>query len=65
MKMIKILFNKIKNLFHRHKYEETTVPRIVSGIECGADGARIFYQESYTELVKICKCGKIITKRVK
>ncbi len=64
MKMTKIL-SKIKSLFHRHKYEETTIPRIVSGIECGADGARIFYQESYQELVKICKCGKKITQRIK
>ena len=58
--MIKILFNKIKSLFHRHKYEETTVPRLVNVIEHDDNGAR-FYQESYTELVKICKCGKIIT----
>ena len=62
--MIKILFNKIKNLFHRHKYEETTIPRIDSGIEHDDNGAR-YYQESYQQLVKICKCGKIITQRIK
>jgi len=61
--MTKIL-SKIKNLFHRHKYEETTVPRIVSGIEHDNKGAR-YYQESYNELVKICKCGKKITQRIK
>ena len=63
IKMTKIL-SKIKSLFHRHKYEETTVPRIVRSIECDINGAR-YYQESYTELVKICKCGKKITQRIK
>ena len=61
--MIKIL-SKIKNLFHRHKYEETTISRIVRGIEHDNNGAR-YYQESYNELVKICKCGKKITQRIK
>ena len=61
--MTKIL-SKIKNLFHRHKYEETTVPRLVNVIEHDDYGAR-YFQESYTELVKICKCGKKITQRIK
>lgn len=58
------LLSKIKKLFHRHKYEETTIPRIVSGIEHTFGGAR-YYQDSYKELVRICKCGKKLTKRLK
>ena len=63
--MIKIL-SKIKKLFHRHKNEETTVTRIVnlsSGIEHTFGGAR-YYQDSYQELVRTCKCGKKLTKRL-
>lgn len=62
IKMTKIL-SKIKSLFHRHEYEETTVPRIVSE-EHTFGGAKYYYKESQ-QLVKICKCGKKITKIIK
>ena len=60
--MIKIL-SKMKKLFHRHKYEETTVTRIVN-LSSGIEHTFGYYQDSYQELVRICKCGKKLTKRL-
>ena len=56
--------SKIKNFFHKHRYKITTIHCVENGIIREENGFR-HHQENYQKLMKTCRCGKIITQRIK
>lgn len=59
------MFKKLKNLFHRHKFKTlSTRDYVTRGIMCMNDGGGFAYTEKGKKIIKICKCGYSIYKKV-